>query len=795
MRNVFWIFWILLLFVGISWNFAEKKVLILGFDGVDPQLCQQWIAEGKLPHLQALQEQGSFQVLGTSNPAQSPVSWCCFATGTNPGKTNIFDFLARDPQNYHPRLGFAEEGRLRLLPDPLTKRYLVLILVGLCPLLLTFIAWLFYKKPQKSPEGTPVSFRRSTLPKIVMLLGVLLSGVLEVFLLRHIEDIPPEIPTASSLRKGEAFWKIATEQGVKTYALKVPISFPTDPLNSNGKLLSGLGVPDLLKTNGLWTLYYSPLHTNPNRAKEIKRQDTETSGRLVPLQLQGLPGDDSHLTIYGPLNILVEDQIKRLQKTIYATTNWKEKEVLTARREILKEHLDTTAKVAVQRRGNTVFIEGKEVPEKKWSSFYNIQFQMGSLITLHGLIRFYNSGIVHRPLYSLDPWSGQKRVVGIESAFEIYATPIQFDPDQLPGLPGLKINISSPRSYAGLLKEEIGEYYDTIGWAACTNALKDEYVSEEAFLTDLRQIFERQKKLTMNELAKKDWRIFFSLFESTDRVSHMMWRYTDKESPLYDETLAQQYGNSILEFYQKMDQVVGEVYKTYVQNNPETLFMVISDHGFQPFHRSVNLNTWLQEEGYLTLKNAPSSGLSSSLTIKHLYDKTLLANVDWSKTKAYSIGLGKIYLNVKGREPEGIVTESELEALKTEMITKLKKLRDPKRGDKPVVLEVYKREDIYKGPYMEESADLIMGFHRGYRISWQSTLGGFGDHVLEDNLMKWSGDHCSVDPSLTNGIFYSNKVLQLEQETPHIEHLAPTLLHYLGLPVPVHMDRKPLKFK
>jgi predicted AlkP superfamily phosphohydrolase/phosphomutase len=160
--------------------------------------------------------------------------------------------------------------------------------------------------------------------------------------------------------------------------------------------------------------------------------------------------------------------------------------------------------------------------------------------------------------------------------------------------------------------------------------------------------------------------------------------------------------------------------------------------------------------------------------------------VDWSKTRAYALALGQIYVNLKGREREGIVTPgAQYEALRKELIQKFGALKDPDT-DEGVVRHVYAREELYRGPYFNEAPDLVVGFERGYRVSWQTSLGGIPSDVFELNERRWSADHCSVDPSQVPGVLFSSR--PLERKDARIIDLAPTVLTRLGLPVPADMD-------
>jgi predicted AlkP superfamily phosphohydrolase/phosphomutase len=203
----------------------------------------------------------------------------------------------------------------------------------------------------------------------------------------------------------------------------------------------------------------------------------------------------------------------------------------------------------------------------------------------------------------------------------------------------------------------------------------------------------------------------------------------------------------------------------------EVTCMVISDHGFTSFRRSVHLNRWLLENGYLFLK----SGVSGS--------GEFLENIDWSRTKAYALGFGGIYLNRINRERDGIVNQSQIETVKQQITKGLLQLRDPKTAG-AVVRHVYDTARIYKESVSVDGPDLYVGFQAGYRASWQTALGGLSDTLIEDNNKKWSGDHL-VDPEVVPGVLFVNKKVDLK--SPSILDIAPTLLAAFGIAKPAQM--------
>jgi predicted AlkP superfamily phosphohydrolase/phosphomutase len=225
----------------------------------------------------------------------------------------------------------------------------------------------------------------------------------------------------------------------------------------------------------------------------------------------------------------------------------------------------------------------------------------------------------------------------------------------------------------------------------------------------------------------------------------------------------------IEELYREMDAAVG---KALAHVDAETTLLALSDHGFAPFTRSFNLNTWLLENGYLALKEGAGR------------EGEFFANVDWSRTRAYGLGLNGLYLNLRGRERYGTVEPEEAPALLAELSAKLLGLRDP-ADNHLAVLRVDRGDEAYWGAQVKDAPDLIIGYSRGYRAGWSSVLGGFAAEVLEDNLEAWSGDHC-MDFTLVPGVLLSSKKVQAT--APALTDIAPTILAEFGVAKPRGMS-------
>ncbi|MFQ6038823.1 MAG: nucleotide pyrophosphatase, partial [Candidatus Aminicenantales bacterium] len=155
----------------------------------------------------------------------------------------------------------------------------------------------------------------------------------------------------------------------------------------------------------------------------------------------------------------------------------------------------------------------------------------------------------------------------------------------------------------------------------------------------------------------------------------------------------------------------------------------------------------------------------------------------------YGLGLGGIYINMKGREAKGIVSNpGEAQSLKQDIISRLTGLEDPETGQKAINI-VFDRDELPKGPYKENAPDLIIGYNEGYRVSWDSVTGKVDTEVFVDNTKAWSGDHC-IDPRIVPGIFFCNR--KINTKSPAIIDIAPTALDLFGVDVPPHMDGKSL---
>ncbi|MBM3310838.1 MAG: nucleotide pyrophosphatase, partial [Candidatus Aminicenantes bacterium] len=478
------------------------------------------------------------------------------------------------------------------------------------------------------------------------------------------------------------------------------------PEKFKGHLLSGMCAPDLKGSQGTFAFFTS------DPAKTSKPE----GGVIVPVKVEG---GRVEAFLSGPENSLLRRPVE----------------------------LKLPLKVTVERGQEEARVEisGRTFVLKKgeFSPWIRLTFRPGLGTKIRATAKFL--------LRSLEPH------------FEMYVTPLNIDPEK-PALP-----ISHPFIYAVYLAKLLGSYI-TLGEANDTWALNEGALDEASFLELTYANHREWEKMLENALAKTRRGLVVCVFETTDSISHMFWRYLEKGHPASASGPQTASVRVLEDLFIKMDEMVGRM---RAKTSPGAALFIMSDHGFKAFRRGVNLNTWLRENGYLVLKDgADGSG-------------EWFKDVDWPNTRAYALGLGGIYINQRGREAQGAVAAgAEAKTLRAELQAKLTGLNDGETGG-AAINRVFDKDDIYRGPYKDNAPDLIVGYNAGYRASWASVTGSLSPRVFEDNTKRWSGDHC-IDPACVPGVLFSS--LKLRTLTPSIMDLAPTVLELFGLPKPPHMD-------
>ncbi len=630
-----------------------ERVVILGFDGMEPDFVRKWMGEGKLPNMARLAAQGGFHTLATTNPPESPVAWASFVTCSNPGKHGVFDFLNRDPQTYYPDIA--------------------------------------------APDRVP--------PKFLFNL------------------IPVKRPRLIETRGGTSFWKTADEHKVESTIFQVPASFPPDEL-TYGRQLSGLGIPDVRGTQGTFFYFASDL----SAAEAV---NTEFGGKLVRLRLDN---DVAQSEIEGPADPLSKE-FQRISTRVTLTL----------------DQADRTVTISTCGQKQTV-------KEHAWSDWFKISFPVTPLAKVHSIGKFY--------------------VLQTSPALRVYLGPLSWDP-RSPAVP-----ISTPADFAAKLAKENG-LYKTLGWAIDTWALTEQRIGEDVFLHDLYSTLDAREKNVLYLLKTCPGNLFCAVFSATDRMQHTFWRFIDPAHPRYDEKLAKQYAGEIEKLYRRCDQIIGEVMEFC---DDRTSLFVISDHGFHAFRKGFNINTWLVDNGFMVRQTAEEGRLYN---LDDLFSGgDFFPDVDFAETRAYALGLGQIYINLKGREGQGFVEPGDDYERTVKAITEgIREAVDPETGER-VIVDAYPRARIYHGPFFEQAPDIQIGFKDGYRVSWQSTLGGIPKELISPNTKIWSGDHCSMDHSVSAGVLLTN--LKVAGASPSIMDVGPTALSLLGVPLPDDVDGKPL---
>ncbi len=359
-----------------------------------------------------------------------------------------------------------------------------------------------------------------------------------------------------------------------------------------------------------------------------------------------------------------------------------------------------------------------------------------------------------------------------------------------------------------------------------------EFVSEEPLLRDNdAEALEGRLRLTRMHgdvaywvLAEHEWDVAVVVLTATDQAAHQFWRHIDPTHPAHDPEAELRLGDSLLRVYAAADQQVGRLVTLLDQD--DTVF-VVSDHGFGPTDRTFYLNEWLRQEGYLVLEEQGQPGKVSwrSRLIAHLaspifrlneaspafrrvaqpFKRRALSNVlrdeyvrvkeqglvrlnhvavDWNRTRAYSPDEASLYVNLRGRDPEGLVEPGEeADRLLDEIADGLRSVADPKSGEKiPTVL--LRKEEIYSGPFLPEAPDLLLAMDN-YRTEVMAEI-GFGS-LFNLNPVR-SGTHTPEGifvvsgPGISPGLWTGAGLMDI----------APTVAHMMGVPVPEEADGRVL---
>lgn len=548
---------------------------------------------------------------------------------------------------------------------------------------------------------------------------------------------------------GTTFLKDAHVAGKRVVGLRVPLAFPTAhewslaSTDGRARILAGLFTPDIADGPGKWFIVTNdefastrPLHTNSGGT--CHRADPDTDGFGVAL------------------DVVTDREFERSLASLQL--DWEEREERirhpgTQLRCTITPDFDAR-RATIRHAQFTITLE-----EGEWSERLPVSFTLASGRERRGIVEMHLSKCR-------------------DGVFRIYIPPIAIAPDDVDPL----ASFAFPSNYAEELAQAIGPYR-TIGWASPTNAMKDGEVPRSVFESGIERAFADDEALLEHELASDRFDLLFAAFHAADHAGHLSHDAEhdgDEVSPhaLKDDPF-------LASIYRRIDALVGRI-RTRIDAGEwgdNVSLVVVSDHGMVKFEIQANLSRWLEQEGYLVRNPSnPSPGVD-------LFPR----NFDPSSSRAYTLGLGKIYLNLVGREPEGIVAVEERQALAREIAAKLEAWRDPTRGNARIVRRAYLASELYTGPYADAEADIVLGFAAPYRVAWESALGGFGEDdstSIQPNTEPWIGDHCSVDPSLVPGVcFLYRRGAPLAFPHNHttdarpidIRSIAPTILALLGL--------------
>ena len=514
-------------------------------------------------------------------------------------------------------------------------------------------------------------------------------------------------------------------------------------------VLKRQGIPfwDYLDQAGIESTFYDlPSNYPPSPSKYGKHRCL--SGMGTP-DLLGTYGTYQHFAEDGPSKTKSEGGGKR-SRIYFENDTSRPVTLLGPKNTLLKDPEPTTIDFIVHRdksaQAAVIEMQDRTIILKKgmWSEWIKLNFKLSTpaLIPderLSGICRFYLQEVAPN--------------------FRLYATPINADPTDP------AIQITEPPGLCREIANKLGLFYTT-GFQEDHKALSNKVFKDAEFVHQAEYVLQERINLLNYALDNFTDGLLFFYFSSTDLQSHMLWWDTDAKHPYRSTAEAQKYFRHIQDLYRRMDAVVGDLLKRY---GDSAHIMVMSDHGFSNFRRQFNLNTWLRDNGYLGPPDCTS----------------ILANADWSKSRAFGLGINGLYLNLKGRERYGIVEPWERDQLLDELVAKLETVRD--KDGRKAIRKVHRTDKAYSGPALKYAPDLIVGYRRDYRGSWKTSLGDITDEVLLDNDSAWAADHC-MDVSEVPGVLFSN--LPIAVPDPSLVDLAPSILAEFGLKIPSTMVGK-----
>ncbi|MDJ0852914.1 MAG: alkaline phosphatase family protein [Myxococcota bacterium] len=511
------------------------------------------------------------------------------------------------------------------------------------------------------------------------------------------------------LQKSQHFWKLLGEKHIFSIIQRVPITFPPVPFK-NGLLLSGMCVPDLRGSQGTFSFFSTDSDGGEARY---------TGGEQTVLRRRG---SSIRSRIVGPDHALLKAGGRMT--------------------------LPFTLTIAADEKAARLEIDGVEPFDlrlEEYSDWVELCFDAGLGVKVRGIAKFY--------------------LVSTSPHVNLYMTPIHIDPEN-PAMP-----IAHPEVYAIYLAKKQGKFA-TLGLAEDTWALNNRVVDEKVFFDQAMFIYDERERMFLDAIKQSKKGLVTTVFDTTDRVQHMFYRYLDPTHPANAGKDTEVWKDAIARVYERTDELVGKVWE--LVDDPDTVFMVISDHGFTNFRRCVNINTWLRENGYLVLKDERAT------TSGEYFD-----GIDWSRTRAFALGLTGVFINRKGREKSGIVEEgTEYRQLVQELAERMGQMVDPQTGER-CVRRVAVSQQFFRGPYRFDAPDLLVGWEGGYRHSWECAVGQVTESVFSDNTKSWSGDHC-VDPSIVPGVFFSNRTLA--EESPRLVDIPASVMRLFGQEIPRYMQ-------